>query len=944
MKTQTGCFCVILIIAASVVHFDTKDAVAQTESVQLPHTFVDFAIDPETGTVCAVTQNDEKAFLIKPEFFDGDKGAISDPISIGAQPARVVFKRYRGKAFFVACCYKDSNLYVIDATTGKLVKKVPVLEAGVQSLAASTNDSDPFVLYCFGAGHGSSTGALDLREFRDVGKVFGDSATASISADGTIAYRRGPWSPTGFESLTRTTAIDDPNPKFVRLFYDHRSTLPYLPGPFGEYTASGNTLYSADLKRKVATLDSNVVFFHPDRPLLFCINGNNTTGRSDSSLKITAYSYNTFKRVGASVSLSARRASSPPSRPQSRRQVVNYRRVFADPQAKRLYVLRNNWATLIPFDQFELPDEAYLRVDVDQKRATVGEAVEISLKKMDPRVEIDFEDLPAGVEKTERGLRWTPSADQVGTEKIVLNLKHGEVQRQQVLPIDVAFPSVQLGHSASRVAVGPKKDVAVVWHQPNRNFRSPNETLPKNILTIIDLTARKVTATRDLPFKILTASVDSHFVYVASAESSYVQVLSKTDLTKKKTIYADKQVSQISSDDQILKIGNRQYQLPSLDRVKRNKSVISLNDLLRTIPRYQQSNGQRSFPMPNRSGNVFSRSPEMPATFAARDDIRNRSTLAQTKLLEPSGIPIRAFVTRKQQQVSGAIHTSERLIEIGIEVLDPDRRGVQIRQKLMSVVRPIVPNRSTDDAPVSVEARGDDAYIVCNDRLFHWNPSFLGDRSNDVTPIFRADSVVPQAIPESGKLDIQLSAKGGESPIEFELPGEIPGIRLSDNGLCQVDCEKIRTLAEEYLTNFLSRQNPNGDEQISKETADHLNRMAEAVAQSTKKEFEGWPVNFTFVVRAIDSESQKSVTSVSLVVPANRDTIAKNLEAARAKVREQMEKQRRLAEERKKRQMDQNGAADLKKEVVQLRQKVESLEARLDLLTRQLAEIIKEKK
>ena len=128
--------------------------------------------------------------------------------------------------------------------------------SGVSLVNSSLNPDDPYLYDCSGNGHESATGRVNLAKMTDEGQAFNDSMDMALTASGRMFYRRGPWSPSGFESLRMVdAAIAGAAPQYLRVFYDHNSTAAYVPDLSDTYTAAGTELYTASLNKKVATLD-----------------------------------------------------------------------------------------------------------------------------------------------------------------------------------------------------------------------------------------------------------------------------------------------------------------------------------------------------------------------------------------------------------------------------------------------------------------------------------------------------------------------------------------------------------------------------------------------------------------------------------------------------------------------------------------------------------------
>lgn len=210
----------------------------------LPADCADFAMNSDNGDLAAVIPDKNEAILIKAADWQKGKVDAFAKLSVGSTPVSIFYKRYQNVRVYAIVCTQDSHMYLMNAADGTLLKKIELAHSGVSNVTGSINPEDPFVYYNYGGGHDSMTGAVSLKSFQSHAQVFNDSMDCAISASGEVAYRRGPWSPSGFESLIRTSAPGDEKPAFARLFYDHNSTAQYVPDPFDRYTAAGKTMYA----------------------------------------------------------------------------------------------------------------------------------------------------------------------------------------------------------------------------------------------------------------------------------------------------------------------------------------------------------------------------------------------------------------------------------------------------------------------------------------------------------------------------------------------------------------------------------------------------------------------------------------------------------------------------------------------------------------------------
>ena len=245
----------------------------EVQRVLLPSDYADFAMHPTSGDIIALDAENSQAVLFRASDLKMKRSEPAAKLRVGSTPVSVFYKEFEDKQVFAVVCSQDTHMYLIDALKFALLAKVELNQSGVSYVTGSRNATDPFIYYNYGSGHDSAAAAVSLRDMKNKGLAFDDAMDCAISASGEIAYRRGPWSPSGFESLIRTTDLSADKPAFARLFYDHNSTAQYLPDPFDRFTAAGSKIFVRSLEKSVASLDFVPHDFFTDRPVVVGIEG-----------------------------------------------------------------------------------------------------------------------------------------------------------------------------------------------------------------------------------------------------------------------------------------------------------------------------------------------------------------------------------------------------------------------------------------------------------------------------------------------------------------------------------------------------------------------------------------------------------------------------------------------------------------------------------------------
>ena len=532
-----------------------RDTRADVTEIDFPTAAAEYAIDPSTGNIAAVDPKDNKVVLYGPKFAKGEKPKPIASHVVGNGPGSIVFKQAGTTRLFAVGCLAESNVYLFDADTLKQLAKIPVTGSDVTSVAASLNADDPYVYYCYGRGHDSATGRVHVLKHADEGLAFDDSMDCAISASGNYAYRRGPWSPSGFESL-RKVEPSAPGGKvtFARVFYDHDSTAQYIPDPFDQYTAAGQKLYNVRLDKSVAQLTFSPIRFFADRPMVVGFSQfvgpqrNSSSSRSSGSVKLIFASTNSFQKV-ADLELpefftktqEQENLARSPSHADFK--YVGYRTgVFTDTARNRLVLLRDKRGLIIPYADLNLPDEPFLMVETDpQANLFVGKKGVYPLKKKDAKIKLELVDQLEGIALTAAGLEWTPKEDQVGLQSIRIRMSHGTLERIQTIEVPVGRPSLALPVNVSRLQASDDGKSIVGWTVPNLNHHpmhereaAPGANVPRCIL--VDVSNGKVAADAGLPFTPGAVAVDDHFVYAVQQGTAVVSALGRNDLGSRKQI------------------------------------------------------------------------------------------------------------------------------------------------------------------------------------------------------------------------------------------------------------------------------------------------------------------------------------------------------------------------------------------------------------------------
>lgn len=786
----------------------SPEVVSNIKIVRLPSPMADFAINPETGDIATVDPENHRAHLFRAtEEFSNDSEAGS--IRLGDNPIAIAFKRFKDLEVYVAACSQDSNLYVIDANSFELLKKIPIASAGASGVECSLNPEDPFVYYV--AARQSSVGVVDLRKMVDRGVAFNDAMTCSISADGQNAYRRRSGSPSGFESLVMFNKFSDEKPYFVRLFYDHRSSGGYIMDPSGAFTASGKAVYTKGLEKHVANLNFAPSCFFESRPVI--------VGWSNE--KLFAASYNSFSSIGKPFEL-PQTLLADVKRLSSR---TNYRsyvkgeqfhiRVIADNQYSRIIFALRDKIALIPLSEFNLPDEPFMDLKPTATDLIVGQEASITMETRDPRVSMETGDLPEGAVKEGSILKWTPGDAHVGNVVIPMTLSFGEIKRVFDFTLHVAQPSARAPFEIAGTSIDQDAERAICWSGAglDRYGRplpfNPQAPPLKHQIAVFSLKGDKHVTASKLAYPIQKAiAAKSYIAVLPSTENSRVEILDGSTLERIKTLLASEPLVDISNNDNELMLhGPTAVDVYDLSTFKRKRTIgtptnesssgiTGLKDGLLIRGILYDSSGEKPLLMiaPNGfvtlkggnqrlySGSFLRHRPTVKPTT------RNRAASSRSSVSIVAGpvwVPEHGVNVTLEQlfnsiRPSGSVHTTMHQMRVNLLVHDPDG-ALRVRVPLFDKTSPYVGDRQI--YPRQLLMVGDLAHAVIDDQIIQWSMASLRTPESQKTGLTAEFHVEPRQstfVVDGPTTTLKHSVRGGQGPFEFFMPTRLPGIELNE--------------------------------------------------------------------------------------------------------------------------------------------------------------------
>lgn len=959
--------------------FSVSDPVnAEVKLVKLPAAYANFALNPETGDVAALDPNANTVTLFRRAFLTGDTKAVVAPQAVGKTPSSVAFKRFADKSFFAVVCTQDSHIYLFDSGL-KLLKKIPHSGTGASHIACSQNPLDPYLYYCHWQDRSTNLGVMDVRSLADQGTAFGSIVNCAVSASGSMVYCRTSGYSRATCTLRRTSGYAETKPTFTNEFFDRFSPDQFAPDPFDQFVAIDDIICTRDLANETAKLDFGAECFLETRPVVLGLpivrkdteSGDDEVREKASSsstvkVEVRAASSNSWKTIGrVAVTLPLKKLAG--TQPLDHREhefsdsvgVTWKTRLWADEKHGQAILASINHIALIPLADFKLPDEPLLQVKVEGAgHLAVGQKAIIKVEKLDQRAKLRWENLPDGAREVPTGLEWTPSAAQVASTTLFALLAHGTQERRQEVPIEVSYPSVALPFSGERVRLDPEGKLALCWTVPDvfdDGRRSPGR---ETSLAVVDLTAMKVVAEKKLLFAVGAAALTSEMVFLSESNGRAVQVLKTSNLERIKTVPSEVAVEFIFTGNgkTVFCTGEGSIfilSIPSLYQI----TVEQADDYgLNVFEDGQVNEATLSWPMIR--GTLMDESGKKPLLLMAPQGfigfelqnrvagppqdwgdepvhMRHRSTREmgdrdQNIATTLSGYPAKAALELRPRKVRQGIHEIFDRVELGLKLSDQVRDEVKESVLLASVK--IVDERDLHGSH-DMYAAGKTVAVLFGRRLYRWTTDSLKP-ADFPSPLHFKRQQSAFALGAEGPTMLTHAVTGGKKPYEFSLEKTIPGMSIdAASGQVTVDGKQVVTSAHNTVlkNTALALQGHEGSS-----PAEQLrNYSRECIPAFTKllgRKPTGVPFLTPVHVRVVDADGQSAQLRYNLFAEIPFQPLAEKLatEGGRPSGVAKAADPETPAREPLPEESDITGLA----------RKLESLEARLDLMTRELERLV----
>lgn len=975
----------VLALAATVCC--SQLAQCEVKTLVLPSDYADFALNPETGTVASISAESSEIVFFRETDLSSETPVPTAKHSVGSTPCSIFYKAFQDKRVFSVVCTQDPHMYIFDAGRAdgdntkefSLLGKVPLESIGNSLVTGSINPEDPFLYHCYGSGHDSKTGVVSLRDLQSHGAAFDGSMDCAISASGEVAYRRGPWSPSGFESLIRTNTLSETAPKFSRLFYDHRSVEGYVPDPFDRLTAVGPQLYARSLETIEQSLSFMPLAFFRSRPIIVGIpsteagagiGGRRNVNPAPASITIQAASSNNFVLLGNPVKLdlvgvSGDRALARGVESRSDfKRVVKRSRLFADDARLRCIYADGNRLCWFPIAEFAGADEPFLMATLENsEKLHVGRENRLTLKPVDARVQLIIDDKPDGMVVDGESLVWTPSPDQIGTAVIVATLKHELLQKTQRFEVNVTLPGYPLPFQPAGFVLSDSANLVFLWEGdvPDQfRARENSAVVGEGRIAIMELEAGKIQQHRKIADAVNRAAINATNVFLVPAlpGAARCEILRIKDLEREKSLMTDGPITHLEIKENLLILQtaatleiydvNTFALLKSFrstgpaDSIKLTKYGFYVNGvlygfdlkakLLVSLDKIPQLGGPRNLQPPavvNPPAKESHDNPKRPGQGVSR---------LATSTTPDGEVTISLDFQSQPLEVPGSIHTWRTAADVSLTTSG----AVEAKQVIVRTKQYAQTSRVTSPPAGSLQVNSRQVGAVFERVLFLW--PIPARKNADVLPLELRPQQSFLQMTSDGPTELKHELNGGRAPVSFSLLKTTEALSI-DEATGIVTINKARAMADAMDTLQGHIRDKNRGESFL-----HTLREYAAAVPATSTSLLGLtpvdlPVAMPVLVTVNDADLNSATLQYSVIinVPAGefRDRLVV-LDAEREKRMAEMQAERAQREPMKPSGKKDQNASATEKELEEVKRRVASLEDRLDLVTRQLNRLLDE--
>ncbi|WP_153556652.1 YncE family protein [Roseimaritima sediminicola] len=455
-----------------------------------------WAVQEETGRVFATVKNQNEVVEYS------SQGGKVRSIAVAGDPTELIIKR----DLLVVACTKSPSLVLIDLARNEIAGSVQLPGTGPYALFCSQADN-PYVYAICKTGSAwwdgevfqVDTQALEIRAQQQV-QPWRQSHPihVAMSRDGNwiVVDARGKSTPSGGDLMK----VDEEAFTFTQVRGHHESFGQIVPGPRNRYWTLGNLLYPLDITEQVRAFGGTPVAIHPTFDLAASLKGNelHLERFSDASEIATV--------VLDNVDLSDKTDKT------IRFDLPNNLVIVGTHASVHWVDLEDHADQLAPLRMLDVPSEVTslvgqpLRIELAVSNADVESKTHIAIARGPQAARIDGD-----------ALVWTPTAEDVGFQTIVLEAKQadGTVVDSAELTVHTTLPTLEFDFPPKSMALSPDGKRMLVWGPaPGQEERHPAHTGP-DALVVIDVDKLDVVVRKTLPQGIRCAAIDNRWIYLA---------------------------------------------------------------------------------------------------------------------------------------------------------------------------------------------------------------------------------------------------------------------------------------------------------------------------------------------------------------------------------------------------------------------------------------------
>lgn len=978
-----------ILLVALLTLATTADAAVTT--LKLEDNYSDFCLHPTTGDLAAVLPTESMIHLFHAADLAAGKKEPYAKIRVGTDPSGICFKQYGNLEVFAVVSSNDSNLYLIDAKQGVLLRKIELQENRIAAVTGSLNPRDPNLHIQYAE---RNAGLVKLDGFKSHTIRMFDGTITAVSATGRMAYLDG-----HNDSLR---AIELHGEYLVSEFPSFDRNEPRvrgsdcLPDPFDRLVAVRSQIYNATLEKRLADLPFVPLCFLNKKPLLVGVVSDwEKVQKEKSSVVLQAASYNTLSPVGKSVVLEPdlvhpalfdrhdRKKKPDPlveamfseelprgvADAEARRMPTHKLRILADDARDRVIVAYRSRLDFVPLADFAAPAEPLLLASLGgDPGAQAGRAWNGSIQLADPAAELVIGELPAGMKAEGNKLRWTPTANQIGPHQINVTLKHKDIQQPLSFEVSVNYPAMLLPFSPTQVFVTPDGSKLLLCNSAppprpvnlNGGYSHEREGAKQPFLGLIDVKTNKLLTLKKLPARVrISAVTDDCLVLVDEETSSRVEILDLKTLEKVKAITTQTRFERVEMYGKLLLLqtleGVELYQPGTFQLVKKLKLQRNFRE---ELPLEYTATGASLFGIEL----DFEMKPRLLAKnllFQSFDPIQHENDLERMlghngrRDMERDEKPERRPHDERDHEVGGATVTSDdgTIIDAMLLVKDYNRELNEQRRTTELVVRArgrasgsqlllrtVEPFRyAPSDEDVLAAMSASEAFVVHRQALYRWAIPKLPALEAVAAPK-QAVAFVPRqsalVLGNEGKTTLKHEVRHGTAPYRFKLARPRAGIAIDEKtGEVTLDAKQLLADATSHLERELDDSNRDFDRPHGAHQWQHLSEhMGPLLSETLGLKFKGAPFAIPIELTVTDANNREDALNYFVLADVP-------LEPIQAKLKQQ-EEERRKANDAAERERLKNDPRT-KQLSEDLLKRIDTLEQRLEKTNQQLEQVLK---